>query len=215
MAVIFIQEYQKNLGIHYHLIFLFFSEQSFTPQKMRESFGKDVFRRWNKLHGDSLFRQANLMTVHKNDFRTIEYLCKGVEPTAERRKRESLWHGIRNRQLIRANSHQVSKQSLKEAYYRLYPKPPKPQPQTEPLPPLYTKSDLKREKDFCNAYGEQTGSGRTWEGAKKLELKTSKKVSDADYIAFRNRTRDAILAKQKPIHSPLQPERKDDGRNDF
>ena len=90
MVCFFIQGNQIRLGIHYHIIFIFWGKQPESPEAMRESFGRDVFERWNKIHENSLFRKANLMTLHKKDFECIYYLIKNhIRPTDDKYKTDS------------------------------------------------------------------------------------------------------------------------------
>jgi hypothetical protein len=120
MACFWVIEYrEKEGGIHFHIIFLFFGQQSASPERMRETFGADVFERWNGLHGNTLFRRANLMTLQRKDFRCIEYLTKYVALSAGT-DRGLHWYGIRNNDLIRANSTPPQKAQVTEYLCRLF-----------------------------------------------------------------------------------------------
>jgi len=120
MACFWVREFrEKENGIHFHAICLFFGEQSASPDRMRETFGADVFERWNGIHGNTLFRRANLMTLQRKDFRCIEYLTKYVALSVGI-KRGLHWYGIRNDEKIRANSTEPQKAQVAEYLYRLF-----------------------------------------------------------------------------------------------
>lgn len=197
MAAFFIQGNQKRLGIHYHLILIFWGEQAESPEEMRVTFGRDVFNRWNKIRGNTLLRKANLTKLRSKEFRCIEYLLKfHVCPTRDKLHRESLWHGVRNKKLILENSSPVTKEQVKQLYDELFPKPLKPKPESVPLPAYFSMRDLKKIKESITSYCE-AGSGGDWESFKRLELKTNKKVSDVAYIEFKNKKWYARLPKIK------------------
>lgn len=180
MATFFIQGNQNRLGIHYHLIFIFWGDQAESPEDMRVTFGRDVFNRWNKIRGNTLRRKANLTKLREKDFRCIEYLLKNhIRPTQDKLHRESHWHGIRNKKLILENSSPVTKEQVKQLYDELFPKLLKPKPELEPLPRLYTKHDMQGIKGYIEGRNKIG-----WDFFKQCELRTKKRVSDAEYIDF-------------------------------
>ena len=97
VACFFVRENNQSLGIHFHIIFLFFGQQALHPEKMRQAFGTAVFERWNRIQGGSLARQANRMTLQKKDERCIRYLLKNIDPKGEGLARGTLWNGVRGR----------------------------------------------------------------------------------------------------------------------
>jgi hypothetical protein len=191
----FVQQYQKRQGIHFHVIFMVFGDQQESPDGVRDWLSKEVFARWNTINGESLNRKGNEMKLREKNFICLRYLTREVSPTTDPLARESHWWGIRNKKLIRANSAGVSKETIKKMYNELFPKPPKPAPQAQPLPKVFTKQDLMRLKDYIDFQG-------SWEHFKKQELKTHKKVSNTDYLNFRNQERNKILAKRLPKEDP-------------
>ncbi len=120
MACFWIAEYQKSLGIHFHVIFLFFGWQALQPEPMRKAFGHAVFTRWNRLHDGKLARVANKMTLRKKDFGCLSYLLKSITPTDDRLAREPHWHGVRNRKLITANSSPVERKEVLVTYEQIF-----------------------------------------------------------------------------------------------
>lgn len=208
MAAFFVQGLQKELGIHYHLIFLFWGKQVEPPEKMRETFGRDVFRRWNEINGNSLNRNANRMTLTQKDFRCIEYLLgHHVLPVKNLPRSKSHWHGIRNRNLIKINSSPFTKQQARQTFNDIFPAlvnrslkfevPAQKQSLSEP----FTKHEFKKLKDYIQYDSEKGSCGIDWEGFKKRELKTDRKVSDNAYFEFRNKKGNDILdtEKTKPL----------------
>jgi hypothetical protein len=120
MACFWVIEFrEKESGIHFHLIFLFFGQQSASPERMRETFGADVFKRWNAIHGNILFRGANLMKLRKKEFGCIEYLTKDLKLSSDTR-RDLHWYGIRNKAMINAHSRAPQKAQVTEYLYRLF-----------------------------------------------------------------------------------------------
>src|SRR5580765_5565560 len=103
---------ERVKGIHFHVIFVFFGQQPSPPDVMRKEFGREVFSRWNKLHGGQLERNANRMTLQKKDLWCIQYLLKGIDPSGKSMAREVHWHGVHNRRLIKANSCPVDGKEL-------------------------------------------------------------------------------------------------------
>lgn len=120
MACFWVREYQKRIGIHFHVIFLFFGEQAVEPSEMRKTFSREVFSRWNKLHDGALVQQANMMTLQKKDSDGLRYLVKGISPTREPLPREVHWYGVRNRGLIKANSSPVPSSEVSKVYAQVF-----------------------------------------------------------------------------------------------
>lgn len=192
MAAFFVQGIQQNEGIHFHLIFMMFGEQPESPDITKQSLGKDVFARWNRIHENLLSRQANLMTLRKKDDDCIWYLLKRhISPTDDKLPRQCLWNGVRNRRLSRLNSLPVSKQQVSETYYNIFPKPPKP------VPPLFTKQNMQVIRNYIEGV-----KNRDWASYKRAELKSTKRVSDAAYMQFQNKERTEMLAKRRPKSEP-------------
>ncbi len=180
MGVIFVQGLQKRIGIHFHL-FLFFYPK--IPIGMPEDFlfdlRKAVFSRWNAIQGGKLVRQANVIRLHKKDVSGLHYFLEHhVQPTNEKQPRQSLWNGSRNKTLIQANSSKCNKKDISTIFNDCFPKIKKLRKMSAPLFTARNLKNLKAEVDFHNVVD--------WESFKKQELKTKRKISNLDYIAFRN-----------------------------
>lgn len=178
MACFFVREHNQSLGTHFHVIFMFFGQQPMQPEQMRQEFGAAVFDRWNKIHDGTLARQANRMTLQRKDFGCISYLLKGIAPTGRALGRETHWHGVRNRELIAANSLPVSPKLIREHFLLLFPKPPKNQPKAQAAP-KFTMQSL----DFMKAYLETKGV-HEWKDWKRLTA--GRNMSDADFVDYLN-----------------------------
>ena len=118
---------------------------------------------------------------------------------------KSNWHGVKNSKLIKANLVPFTKQQVKQTFNDIFPKTDfsrglqgKEVTIKEPLPPLYTKQHLKKEKDFYNSWSEITGNSLDWEGFKRKELGINKKVSDYTFIEFKNKKHNEIVEKYHP-----------------
>jgi hypothetical protein len=183
MACFFVREHQQSLGIHFHVIFLFFGQQSLTPEQIRQEFGAAVWGRWNKISGCMLARQANRMTLQQKNDDCIRYLLKDIEPTAQGLPRETHWNGVRRRRLIAANSTPVSSRQLRDYFNLLFPKGPKLQPQTaSPAQQKFTKKSL----EFMKADLEMQG---TYEWADWKRLRAGRRISDDDFLDYLNSER--------------------------
>ncbi len=186
MAAFFIMGNHKKQGLHFHLIILFFGEQKKSPEAMREEFDGEVFARWNAINGGNLFRRANLMTLRQKEGCLDYLLPRHVRPTNEVLTRKVLWHGIRNKELIRANSVTPSKQEASAERERLFPKLHERKNKPERPQPRFTRKRLREERGFLDYPDEPTGFSPTWENFKRRELNTTEKVSDKNYIRFKN-----------------------------
>ena len=94
MACFFVREQERETGYHFHVIFLFFGNQPLTPERMRQTFGAEVRRKWKKIVGDDSNPNANLTKLHEKADICILYLTKWVK-IVSKTKRSVLWHGLR------------------------------------------------------------------------------------------------------------------------
>jgi len=176
MATLFVQELQKREGLHYHVLFLLYGAQPLSPEETRQHLSGEIFNRWNEINDGELARQANQLKLREKSLRGLAYLLKGVLPTDGKIKRQSLWHGIRQKQIIGANSHEVSKQEIRDAWRQIFPKlkipAPKPLPQREP--------DIEGMK----AYADWTGKAMDWDTIKRTVTGRKGKVSNEDFKRF-------------------------------
>ena len=120
MACFWVREFREEEGgLHFHVIFLFFGQQKSPPERMRETFGADVFGRWNKIHGNTLYRRANLMKLRAKNFECIWYLTKYIKLCSDT-KRALHWYGIRNKEMIDANYTPPIKQEVAKLLRHLF-----------------------------------------------------------------------------------------------
>src|ERR1017187_10357628 len=105
MASLYVEERQEDGTVHYHVLFFIFDRNQLpvSEEKARGWMQKEVFKRWNKVNGDTLSAVANRLTRHQKDQRGLEYLLKGIS-VRKTQGRTVNWWGCRNNTLIRANS---------------------------------------------------------------------------------------------------------------
>jgi hypothetical protein len=162
-----------------------------TPEQMRLNFGKQVFRLWNNINENVLVRKANQINADRlgREYALWYLLAKQNIKPASTLKRASHWFGIRNKKLIAANSSLVEKKAVSANYNSIYPKSRKPVPVT---PRRMTMRYLSKEKQLLE------GLGKDWEAHKKMTLKTHKKVSNENYLRFRNGEKNILNRKFNP-----------------
>jgi hypothetical protein len=206
MAAFFVEEKQKNLGVHFHVIFLFFDSQSQSPKEMRETFSKEVFARWRKVNNGNVNGAANLMKLRCKNFDCIDYLLGGVIPTDKSLPRAPHWNGFKNKKLIAANSLPASSvpKSLVSDYFRRIFNPtrlslagcePK-KVSTEPAPKYYTKQDIQRMENYSKGMPRHE-----WELYKLQEMGLVGKrehVSDEDFRQYLNKPFSEWLKRNTP-----------------
>ncbi len=196
MACFFVREQERETGYHFHVIFLFFGNQPLPPERMRQTFGAEVRRKWKKIVGDDSNPNANLTKLHEKADTCILYLTKWVK-IVSKTKRSVLWHGLRNGQLIRANSCPALKSEVKTLLKICFDDRNRPdKPASEPTPVYFGKRELRELK----AYVDFDGEGG-WEDFKRRETGRKGKVSDYDYMKFRNEPTGAKPPRSK--HNPL------------
>jgi hypothetical protein len=105
VGVLYVREYQKNNGVHFHVLFLFFESDQlpFAENAMLRRFGGSVFRRWNRINNGDLYRGANQLKCRELGETTLDYLLKGVfVATAKNEKTEGdeRWWGVRNKRVL-------------------------------------------------------------------------------------------------------------------
>ena len=212
IASFFIQGLHKEHGIHFHIIFVYYGKVMEPPERMAKMLGKEVFKRWNKINGLTLSREANRMILQEKNLKCIDYLLSNhFYPVAKNKRGKSVWHGIRNRKIFNQNSIPVVWGSVNQTYDQIFPTikrvgagiQGKDIKIIEKVPKAYTWQQLKSEKDYISYNSEFGSGGLDWEGFKKRELKTNGKVSDNAYLKFRNKERDEILEKYEPVFDLL------------
>jgi len=202
MTALFIQGIQERGGIHFHVIFLFFGQQPEPPDMMRSIFGREVFTRWNAIHGRNLIQSANRITLQINDIDCIDYLLRGhISVANEPLSLECHWHGDRNRELLLAHWTPPSKQQVNETFSGIFTKPRKRVAKLQPLPPLFTRHDLESIRGYIEGRNKID-----WASFKRCELGTNKRVSDATFIEFKNRERNRIILRRHPELADPEPD---------
>jgi hypothetical protein len=185
-AAIYVEEFQQSKGIHYHVLLCVYERDLETPvDAMEDMLRRDLFRIWNRLNNNLLHRKANQLTLRCKSKDGIDYLLKYVDIADGKLSKATLWWGCRNRNVIRANSVPVSKESISE-----YVKPRLASLLRFKWGPLdiekeeYGWRELRFERKnywdiFCDS----------WEGfkAEEVERKTGvkKRLTDKEFIAFR------------------------------
>lgn len=182
MPALFLQEWQKRKGLHYHVIFMLFGEQPVSPEAKRKELEKEIFPRWKAITGGHAVRDANWLTKPPKGIYGLWYLLKGVVPTNDKITRQPHWHGVRQVEIIKANSKQVSKQEARTAWNFVFSgrKTVNPDSATATAEKIFTMPDIEGMK----AYLEWTGSAIDWEVFKRHETGRKGKVSDADLKLF-------------------------------
>ena len=178
MPALFVQEWQKRKGLHYHVIFMRFGAQPQTPAETRTMLDNEIFPRWREITGGKVVRDANQLKLREKSLYALRYLLKGVEPTDGKTTRQTLWHGSRKSKIIAANSKPVSKQEVRTAWNFVFAgrKTVKPEPPAKPTNQVPDIAGMK-------AYLEWTGSAIDWEAFKRSETGRKGKVSDSVLIA--------------------------------
>jgi hypothetical protein len=177
MACFWVREQEKDSGYHFHVIFVFFGNQSLRPEAMREKFGKAVYAKWNDINGGGLNRNANLMTLREKDDRCILYFTEWVKISPQT-QRFVHWNGQRR---ISKHSLPAPKQEVKRLLKICFDNRNRPdKPASEP-PRYYGNSELKREKALVAARNVLD-----WETHKRIITKRKGKVSDDDLMRFYN-----------------------------
>ena len=150
MGVIYVEERQKNGGVHYHALLYFFDANKlpFAPSKMQEKLRCLIYRAWNGLSWKKLAKRANKMTQPNPD---VDYFIK--EARASRAvgklgKGDSHWWGLRNRALFDQYSTVPSKAEVRAKMAEVFPRQRKPK---LAILPYYGRPEFKRERDLIQA----------------------------------------------------------------
>lgn len=69
MPALFVQEWQKRQGLHYHVIFMLFGAQRLSPAATRTMLDDEIFPRWRKITGGKVVRDANQLKLLENGVR--------------------------------------------------------------------------------------------------------------------------------------------------
>lgn len=194
MPALFVQEWQKRQGLHYHVVFMVFGPQPRTPEEMRVMLEGEIFPRWYKLTGGTVVRAANQLKLRQGGLYALRYILKGIEPTDEKQKRQPHWHGIRKRGIITAHARSVTKQEVRTAWNFIFAgrKMVKPEPPAQVIDRLPDLAGMK-------AYLEETGAGADWEAFKRAVTGRRGKVSDNDLTAF-------YRGRGNPVHYESDPD---------
>lgn len=186
MPALYVEERQKRLGLHCHVIFMLFGKQSLPPKEMRRELVQPIFARWNKINDGKLEQIGNWLTLPPQ-CGGLRYLLKGVKPTGQKTVREH-WYGVRQGDVIRANSHPVSRQDVRKAWERVFklPSVPNVKPALKPARVPAKKHHTMRNIDSMKSYLEWTGAAMDFETFKRIETGRKGKVSDTDYLKFLN-----------------------------
>ena len=182
MPALFVQERQKRLGLHYHVIFMLFGAQAKSPEDVRKELSGEIYDRWNKINGGKLCRQANLLTLPEKGLVGLAYLLKSIDPTGKGLDRATVWHGIRLGKVLNAHYKPVTRKAVSEAFDFVF-SPLTFWNQLRPSQPeqhKFTKDSIA----YMKAYLETTGAATDWKTFKRTIL--GRNVSDADLLAYFN-----------------------------
>ena len=178
MPALFVQERQQRLGVHYHVLFFLFGPQPHTPEETRKQLQTEVFRRWSGINGGVLQQNANRMTLRSKNPVGLEYLLKGIQPTAGSTKREAMWFGVRQGQVLKAHAVPVSAKQVRDAFRDIFKFRTR-----ETASPNITKTAPSPSKPSIaglKAYLEWTGAAEDWPTFKRQS--SGKAVSDSDFL---------------------------------
>jgi len=181
MSCFWVREQEKDSGYHFHVIFVFFGNQPLEPEAMRKKFGAVVFAHWNDINGGGLFRNANLMTLRAKDKECIIYLTKWVK-LSPKTSRSIHWNGQRR---IGKHSMPAPKKEVKRLLKICFDDRNLPDKITpvvkKPEHERYDKRTLASERAYVENKDVQE-----WDDYKRAVTGSKKRVSDSDFIKFRN-----------------------------
>lgn len=180
MPVLYVEERQKRLGVHYHVIFMFFGSQPLTPEETRQRLLKAIFPRWKAINGGTLHQMGNQLKLSLKPW-GLWYLLEGVKLSQGKSRREH-WYGVRQDALIRANSHKVSAQDVSRAMRENFGSSKLRKPPIAPPRRVYTSQDISGMKSYL----DWTGSAVDMDDVKRRDTGRKGKVSDEDYLRFLN-----------------------------
>lgn len=181
MATVFLMGRQKEMSIHFHLLFLFYAPLPSTPEQLAEILRREAWKRWAKLNKD-VTKAANMLKIQTKP-RALHYLFEKHVRVGKTKKeaKKTTWFGTRNQRLIKAHALPVTKKDIKNALHDVFPLLDfKPKPTV-----VEQKRFSRRELLSLKAYLEADGR-YDWEDFKRRKTGRKGKVSDADYMAFCN-----------------------------
>jgi hypothetical protein len=186
IASLYVEERQQDGSIHYHILFFIFDRNQFplSSEKAKNWLQREVFKRWNRINGNTLTAVANKLTLHEKDLSSLTYLTKGIS-IVRTRARTVNWWGCRNKTLIRANSVQVSKAEVSHVFGTLFPKSCFQHQQALVEPPNCRHVFTKQNLEFMRAYGEIV-QGTDWHDYKRVRMGLKRRVSDDEFLRFLN-----------------------------
>jgi hypothetical protein len=122
MPSIYVEEWQKDQGIQYQVVFMLFGKQKATPKDTLKELESEIIPRWKAITGGDIHRDTSWLAEPEKEILGLKYLLKGVVPANDTAKGQPLWHGTRLGYILNANSNKVSKQAVTDAMARISPK---------------------------------------------------------------------------------------------
>lgn len=212
MASLWVEQRQKRGTIHFHvLLFRFDGQDPQDADAIREA----GFRAWQKAVGGTLSRKANAMRIRRKDDDPLEYVLRGVFPSEEFPAESVVtrWWGFRGNELAAKHWKAPSKREVAEFFSREFDtriatKKAQGLPVKTPRV-VYGWGELRRQKATVENFLEVKGCGMDWSDFKRAETGQERKVSDADFILFKNGAKFSegkiVIAGDDPFADDFEP----------
>ena len=188
-ASLWVEQRQRRGAIHFHvLLFPFQGDDPLNETEIRAA----GFKAWQKAAGGTLSRKGNLLRVHPKDESPLEYVLREVQPFEDfpAESVTSRWWGFRKTVLARKHWVAPSKRKVSDFVSRMLDDKTSANVVAN-FParvsrPAYGWGSLRREKRDIEAWLEARGRGPDWEEFKTAQAGLKRKVSNQEFISFRN-----------------------------
>lgn len=174
-GAIYVQQRQPQTNhIHYHVRFMFFGGR--IPNSMVKAFRAEAYSIWNGLNGGNLNRSGNGMRErpHRHHYFLLDVSV--LKSTDTQPRGETNWWGCWNKKVLREH---YSKPSPESVALIVKEHTPNEKPRVEHR--YYSMAWLRREK--ANVEWE---NDMDWEGHKCFVTRHNGKVTDAQFLEFKN-----------------------------